>query len=209
MILSDKDIKARLAKGELVVEPMEDHQLGPASVDVRLGSRLRVFKLTDHAIIDPKNYCDALKAERVLESGGKVEEHEYTTLYEMKKPFVIHPHDFVLGSTLERVKLPDDLGARLDGRSSLGRMGLIMHATAGWIDPGFEGHITLEITNLGKLPVKLYIGMRIGQLLFYKLSSPSQVPYDKRKQSKYCSEKGATESKLGQDVEFAEGEQLT
>ncbi|MEW5955300.1 MAG: dCTP deaminase [Candidatus Micrarchaeota archaeon] len=204
MILSDRDIKARLAKGDLIVEPLEDHQLGPSSLDVRLGPRLRVFKLSDHAMIDPQNYSDPLKTERVLESGGRVEEHEYTTLFEMRKPFVVHPHDFVLGSTLEKVRLPNDLGARLDGRSSLGRMGLLMHATAGWIDPGFDGHITLEITNLGKLPVKLYIGMRIGQLLFYQLSSPAEVPYNERKQSKYRGEKGATESKLGQDVEFAD-----
>lgn len=206
MILSDRDIKARIAKGDLLVEPMEEHQVGPSSLDVRLGNRLRVFKLTDHAVIDPLNYSDPLKAERTNESGTKVEVHEYTDLYTMAKPFIIHPHDFVLGSSMEKIRLPADLAARLDGRSSLARIGLITHSTAGWIDPGFEGHVTLEMTNIGKIPVKLYPGMRVGQLIFYQLSSPAEVPYNMRQQSKYRKEKGATESRLNEDHEFAGNE---
>jgi len=202
-ILSDRDLKERLEKGDLIIEPLEKNQIGPASVDVRLGNRIRIFKLTDHPLIDPTDYSDPVRGMRKLDSGGKVVMHEYTDLYVVNKPFVLHPHDFVLCSALERIELPTDLAARLDGRSSLGRIGLIVHATAGWIDPGFKGNITLEVTNIGKLPVKLYPGMRAGQLIFYQLSSPAQVPYDKRAVSKYSQEKGATESKIGEDEEFS------
>ena len=206
-ILSDRDIKARLKKGDLVVEPLEnmDTQIGPASLDLRLGDRIRVFKYSDHSLIDPQNFDDKLKYETVTKQGVKVFQHEYTDLYEGSKPFIIHPHDFILGSTLEKIRIPYDIGAKLEGRSSLGRFGLMVHSTAGWIDPGFEGHITLEITNIGKVPVKVYPGMRVAQLVFEMLSSPSEIPYDKRKQSKYRREKGATESRIGQDAEFVNG----
>lgn len=202
MILSDGDIKKRIANKDLEIDNYDEKMISPASLDVRLGSRLRVFKQNDHHIIDPVNYKDVLKSERTTESGVKVEDYEYTTVYDMTKPFVIHPYDFVLGSTLENFKLPNDLAARLDGRSSLGRLGLITHATAGWIDPGFHGNITLEITNFGKLPIMLHIGMRIGQLIFYQLSSPAEIPYNLRKLSKYHDQKGATQSKLNEDFEF-------
>ncbi len=209
VILSDRDIKARLKKGDLKVEPIEnlDTQVGPASLDLRLGDRIRVFKYSDHSVIDPMNFDDKLKYTQETRQGVRIEQHEYTDLYIGTKPFIIHPHDFILGSTLEKIRLPYDLGAKLEGRSSLGRLGLVVHSTAGWVDPGFEGHITLEITNIGKVPVKVYPGMRVAQLVFEILSSPSEIPYDKRKQSKYKSELGATESRIGQDAEFSDGAQ--
>ena len=207
MILSNVDIQERLKKGDLKVEPIEPHQVGPCSVDVRLGNVVRSFKLTDHTVIDPKTYDDPKRGERLLSGGGKVEIHEYTDAFHMTKPFVLHPRDFVLGGTHEWIEVPDDLGCRIEGRSSLGRIGVIVHATAGWVDPGFKGTLTLEITNIGKVPVRLYPGMRIGQLLFYKLLSPSTNPYHSREHSKYTLQTAATESRLGQDKEFKDWNQ--
>ena len=205
MILSDKDVRERLKRGDLKIEPLEDHQIGPASVDIKLGSAFRVFKLSDHTVIDPLNYQDDFKKEVSLGSGVTMKRHEYTDLYEgfsKEKPFVLHPHDFVLGSSIERFEFPDDLGGKLEGRSSLGRIGLVIHSTAGWFDPGFQGTCTLEITNIGKIPIKLYPGMRVGQMVFEQMTSKSENPYNLRDQSKYSGQMEPTESRIGKDLEF-------
>ncbi len=200
-ILSDRDIKERIKEGSIVIEPLDlDEQLGPSSLDLRLGNKFRVFKHAHVDIIDPKNYDDSLLREYVLQRGKvKVQEYTYTTLYISDEPFIIHPGEFVLASTLERVKIPYDITARLEGRSSLGRLGLLVHVTAGYIDPGFEGNITLELGNVGKLPLKLYPGMRICQLVFESMTSPTTMPYNKREKSKYKDEKGATSSRISKD----------
>ncbi|NPA38520.1 MAG: dCTP deaminase [Candidatus Nanohaloarchaeota archaeon] len=201
-ILSDKDIKERIKKGEIVIEPLEnlEKSLGPSSLDLRLGNKFRVFKHAHVDIIDPKNYHDELIREYEIKNGRiKIKEHTYTTLYISDEPFIIHPGEFILASTYEKVKIPADITARLEGRSSLGRLGLLVHVTAGYIDPGFEGHITLELGNVGKLPLKLYPGMRVCQLVFEEMTSPSETPYNKRKNSKYLGENGATSSRIKLD----------
>jgi len=207
-ILSDRDVRERLAKGDFIIEPLEQHQIGPCSVDLRLGNRFRVFATSDKTVIDPLDYDDKFIRERIDSKGAKVEEHEYSTVYEVSKPFVLHPGDFVLASILERVKLPPDLAGKMEGRSSLGRIGLVVHVTAGWVDAGYDGHLTLELTNVGKLPIKLYPGMRIAQLVVEELKSPSENHYGVREQSKYSGEIGATQSKLNLDKEFRPKESL-
>ncbi|HLD80567.1 MAG TPA: dCTP deaminase [archaeon] len=166
-VLTDFDIKARLAKGDLKVEPLEDldMQVRPCSVDVRLANEFRVFKHSKKAVIDPIKDHESL--------------NDYTELIVLddSTPFIIHPGEFVLGRTVEKVTIPNDLVARLEGRSSLGRLAIIIHSTAGYIDSGFEGTITLEIVNLGKMPVALYPKQRIGQLAFETTVSPAEKPY--------------------------------
>lgn len=200
-ILSDKDIKERLNK-DLIIQPINlSEQLSPASIDLRLGNRFRIFKLSDHALIDIKEYKDN-KLREYTTNNGKVIDYEYTTLYESDKPFIIHPGEFVLASIKEYIEIPYDLIGRIDGRSSLGRLGLIVHATAGYIDPGFKGHITLELSNIGMLPIKLYPSMRIARLVFEEMKSIPDITYDKRPSSKYSGEDGATPSRL--DLETKE-----
>ncbi len=188
MILSDKDIKKFLKEGKLVIEPLLDPetQIQPSSVDLRLSSEFRIFKSRVGGAIDPKKDNPEEFTERVLLKEGE--------------SFVLHPGEFVLGATVERVELPDDLVGRVEGRSSWGRLAILVHATAGYIDPGFKGHITLELTNVGKLPVILYPGMRICQISFEMLFSPAERPYghEKRK-SKYQEQKGTTPSKVHLD----------
>jgi len=185
MILPDHEIRKLLKEGKLVIEPLDDPetQIQPACVDLRLGSEFRVFKYTSEAFIDsrdPKEYTQS----HVSAEG---------------KPFILHPKEFILGITKESVKIPDNLAAYVDGRSSLGRLGITAHITSGWIDPGFCGKLVLEISNLGKMPVTLYPGMRICKLLLFKLSSPCETPYDKRKGAKYCNQKTVSESKMHSD----------
>ena len=203
MIFSDHDFKERLNKKDLIIKPINlENQLGPSSVDLRLGNRFRQFKMSDHAFIDPKDYDDKIIREWTTEEGTKVIECKYSRLYEEEKPFIIHPGDFVLAAIKEYVEIPNDLIGHLEGRSSLGRMGLMVHSTAGYIDPGFKGHITLELANVGKLPIKLYPGMRVCQIVIQKMLSPCDVPYGVRPGSKYLNEKGATQSRI--DVDFKE-----
>ncbi len=156
MILSDKDIKEALKKGQISIEPLLDAelQIQPSSVDLRLGNEFRLFKYVEMPFIDPRNKANT--------------SFEITELRSIKdgERFIVHPGDFLLGTTLEYIKVPADMVARLEGRSSMGRLGLIIHSTAGYIDPGFEGKITLEISNLGKMPVALYAKMRICQIVF-------------------------------------------
>ncbi len=181
MLLSDRDIRAEVTAGRLGVEPFDESMVQPSSVDVRLDSLFRVFVNSKYTHIDPKQQQDDL-----------------TTLVEPgeDEPFVLHPGEFVLGSTLEAITLPDDLAGRLEGKSSLGRLGLLTHSTAGFIDPGFSGHITLELSNVANLPITLWPGMKIGQLCLFRLSSPAERPYGSSTLgSKYQGQRGPTPSK--------------
>ncbi|WP_020106181.1 dCTP deaminase [Nocardia sp. 348MFTsu5.1] len=181
MLLSDRDIRAQIADGRLAIEPYDPELVQPSSIDVRLDGLFRVFNNTRYTHIDPAQRQD-----------------ELTTLVERTEgePFVLHPGEFVLGSTLEVCTLPDDLAGRLEGKSSLGRLGLLTHSTAGFIDPGFTGHITLELSNVANLPITLWPGMKIGQLCVIKLSSPAEAPYGSAAAgSKYQGQRGPTPSK--------------
>ncbi|WP_278313744.1 dCTP deaminase [Lolliginicoccus levis] len=181
MLLSDRDIRAEIGAGRLGLEPFDDVLVQPSSVDVRLDNMFRVFNNTRYTHIDPK-----------------LQQDELTSLVEAPEgePFVLHPGEFVLGSTLEVCSLPDDLAGRLEGKSSLGRLGLLTHSTAGFIDPGFSGHITLELSNVANLPITLWPGMKIGQLCLIRLSSPAEFPYGSaRTGSKYQGQRGPTPSR--------------
>lgn len=188
MILSDRDIRARLNRGDLVIEPLEDPelQIQPASVDLRLDSRFIVYKLPHVPVIDPRT-------PETMES--------YTSQLEMApgEPFVLHPGEFALGSTMERVRIPNDLVARVEGRSSFGRLAVVVHATAGFVDPGFEGQITLELSNLGRCAVLLYPGTRISQLVFETMTSPAERPYGAARGSKYQGQMGPVMSRVNKD----------
>jgi dCTP deaminase len=181
MLLSDRDILAEVEKERLGIAPWEPELLQPSSVDVRLDRFFRVFDNSRYTHIDPAQQQD-----------------ELTTLVEPNgdDPFVLHPGEFVLGSTLEIVTLPDDLAGRLEGKSSLGRLGLLTHSTAGFIDPGFTGHITLELSNVANLPITLWPGMKIGQLCLFRLSSPAEHPYGSAVYgSRYQGQRGPTPSR--------------
>ncbi len=184
MILSDRDIKKEIKNKRLTITPYNSNFVQPASYDVTLGSEVRVFKNTQKAYLDVKE-----------DASGFME----LIKIPKSKPLIVHPGEFMLGTTLERVSLPDDIVGQLNGRSSLGRLGLIIHATAGYVDPGFEGFLTLEMTNVSNIPIALYPGMRIGQIAFLKLSSPSEKPYGPAKGSKYKGQKGPTESRIWKD----------
>ncbi|WP_072689854.1 dCTP deaminase [Rhodococcus marinonascens] len=181
MLLSDRDLRAEISAGRLGIDPFDDSMVQPSSVDVRLDGLFRVFNNTRYTHIDPAQRQD-----------------ELTTLVEPDEgePFVLHPGEFVLGSTLEVCSLPDDLAGRLEGKSSLGRLGLLTHSTAGFIDPGFNGHITLELSNVANLPITLWPGMKIGQLCLLRLSSAAEHPYGSSAVgSKYQGQRGPTPSK--------------
>jgi len=181
MLLSDLDIAAEIDAGRVKVEPFEPKMIQPSSVDVRLDRFFRVFENHKYSVIDPSIEQSELTRE-VAVTGG---EH-----------FILHPGEFVLASTYEVITLPDDIAGRLEGKSSLGRLGLLTHSTAGFIDPGFSGHITLELSNVANLPVKLFPGMKIGQLCLIKLSSPAQHPYGSAVYgSRYQGQRGPTPSK--------------
>jgi dCTP deaminase len=181
VLLSDRDIRIELDKGRVVVEPYDDSMLQPSSIDFRLDKFFRVFENHRYPHIDPA--ADQSDLTRMVETEGE-------------EPFILHPGEFVLGSTLEVVTLPDDLAARVEGKSSLGRLGLLTHATAGFVDPGFSGHVTLELANVATLPIKLYPGMKIGQLCFFRLSSPAEHPYGSAKYgSRYQGQRGPTPSR--------------
>ena len=181
MLLSDRDIAAEIDAGRVKVEPFEPKMIQPSSVDVRLDRFFRVFENHKYSVIDPSIEQSELTRE-VAVTGG---EH-----------FILHPGEFVLASTYEVITLPDDIAGRLEGKSSLGRLGFLTHSTAGFIDPGFSGHITLELSNVANLPVKLFPGMKIGQLCLIKLSSPAQHPYGSAVYgSRYQGQRGPTPSK--------------
>ena len=181
MLLSDRDIRAELAAGRVKVEPFEEKMVQPSSVDVRLDRFFRVFENHKYESIDPS--IEQAELTREIAVGSD----EF---------FILHPGEFVLASTYEVITLPDDIAGRLEGKSSLGRLGLLTHSTAGFIDPGFSGHITLELSNVANLPVKLFPGMKIGQLCLIKLSSPAEHPYGSALYgSRYQGQRGPTASK--------------
>lgn len=163
MILSDGTLRRLLAEGSIVISPLEEVQIQPASVDVRLGSTFLVFRRHHVTDIDPHRMTEELMEPVTVEAG---------------RPFILHPGEFVLGTTLERLTLPDDIVARIEGKSSLGRLGLLIHATAGFVDPGWrDGQITLELSNVAPLPIRLWPGMRIAQFSFMRMDAPAQRPY--------------------------------
>ncbi|HRV68319.1 MAG TPA: dCTP deaminase [Marmoricola sp.] len=181
MLLSDRDILAEIEQQRIQVEPYDESMIQPSSIDFRLDRFFRVFENHKYPHIDPA--ADQSDLTRVVEPEGD-------------DAFILHPGEFVLGSTFEVVTLPDDLAARVEGKSSLGRLGLLTHATAGFVDPGFSGHVTLELANVATLPIKLYPGMKIGQLCFFRLSSPAIHPYGSAKYgSRYQGQRGPTPSK--------------
>jgi dCTP deaminase len=185
VLLSDRDIRAALDAGRVSLEPYDADMIQPSSVDVRLDRYFRVFENHRYPHIDPAE--DQPELTRAVEPDAD-------------EPFILHPGEFVLGSTYEVVTLPDDVAARLEGKSSLGRLGLLTHSTAGFIDPGFSGHVTLELSNVATLPIKLWPGMKIGQLCFFRLSSPSEHPYGSAKYgSRYQGQRGPTPSRSFQN----------
>ncbi|MCW2819366.1 MAG: deoxycytidine triphosphate deaminase [Marmoricola sp.] len=181
MLLSDRDIRAEIEANRIALEPYEPEMIQPSSIDFRLDRYFRVFENHRYPHIDPAE--DQSDLTRVVEAAGD-------------EPFILHPGEFVLGSTYEVVSLPDDVAARVEGKSSLGRLGLLTHATAGFVDPGFSGHVTLELANVATLPIKLYPGMKIGQLCFFRLTSPAEHPYGSEKYgSRYQGQRGPTPSR--------------
>ena len=180
MLLSDRDIRAEIDGGRVVLDPWDPAMVQPSSIDVRMDKWFRLFDNHKYPVIDPA-----------------ADQPDLTRLIEVDpvEGFVLHPGEFVLGSTLETVTLPDDLAARVEGKSSLGRLGLLTHATAGFVDPGFAGHVTLELSNVATLPIRLWPGMKVGQLCFFRLTSPAEHPYGSAAYgSHYQGQRGPTAS---------------
>lgn len=189
MVLSDRTIRRLIEQQRIVIDPFDDSLVQPSSVDVRVDRLFRVFHNGRYPFIDVKQEMEGL-----------------TELVEIEddRPFILHPGEFVLGSTLERIAIPDDLVARLEGKSSLGRLGLLIHSTAGFIDPGWDGHVTLELSNVANLPITIYYGMKIGQLSFVQMTEPAETPYGADALgSKYRGQTGPTPSRYWQN--FAPG----
>lgn len=181
VLLSDRDIRTEIESGRVVLEPYHPAMIQPSSIDVRLDRYFRLFDNHKYPVIDPAE-----------------DQPDLTRLVQVDpgEAFVLHPGEFVLGSTFEAVTLPDDVAARLEGKSSLGRLGLLTHSTAGFIDPGFTGHVTLELSNVATLPIKLWPGMKIGQLCFFRLSSAAEHPYGSSVYgSRYQGQRGPTASR--------------
>ena len=185
MLLSDRDIRLEVESGRIGLSPWDAQMVQPSSVDVRLDRYFRLFDNHKYPFIDPAQDQPALP--RLIE-------------VDPTEPFVLHPGEFALGSTFEQVSLPDDVAARLEGKSSLGRLGLLTHSTAGFIDPGFSGHVTLELSNVATLPITLWPGMKIGQLCFFRLSSPAENPYGSGPYgNRYQGQRGPTASRSAQN----------
>jgi len=187
VVLSDRTISRLLEEGRIEIDPYDASLLQPSSVDVRVDRFFRVFHNNRYPYIDVKQ-----------------PQEELTELVEVddETPFVLHPGEFVLGSTLERIRLPDDLVARLEGKSSLGRLGLLIHSTAGFIDPGWDGHVTLELSNVANLPITIYHAMKIGQVSFMQMTEPAETPYGAASiGSKYKGQRGPTASRYWQNFE--------
>ncbi len=185
MLLSDRDIRGELSAGRIELDPFAVGMIQPSSVDVRLDRYFRLFDNHKYPYIDPAE-----------------DQPDLTRLVEVERgqPLILHPGEFVLGSTFERVSLPDDVAARLEGKSSLGRLGLLTHSTAGFIDPGFSGHVTLELSNVATLPIKLWPGMKIGQLCFFRLTSAAEHSYGSSEYgSRYQDQRGPTASRSSRD----------
>lgn len=184
MLLSDRDIRKEIDANRVGLDPYDPSMVQPSSIDVRLDRYFRLFDNHRYPVIDPAK-----------------DQPELTRLVDVPsdEPFVLHPGEFALGSTYESVSLPDDVAARLEGKSSLGRLGLLTHSTAGFIDPGFSGHVTLELSNVATLPIMLWPGMKIGQMCFFRLSSPAEHPYGSAEYgSRYQGQRGPTASRSWQ-----------
>jgi dCTP deaminase len=189
-VLSDRTIKEQLVAGRIRIEPLDEGAIQPASVDLRLDRQFRIFKVTTRPYVDVREALDELT--------------ELVTL-EDEEPFILQPGAFCLATTLETVTLPDDLVARVDGRSSLGRLGLLVHATAGYVDPGWTGKLTLELSNQSQMPIALYYGMRVSQISFFTLSTPVERPYGSPGLgSKYQGQTGPTPSRIAEDFPQAD-----
>jgi dCTP deaminase len=188
-VLSDRDIRAALQSGRVRIDPYDPSCLQPSSVDLHLDRDFRVFRNSRYPFIDVRQpQPDLTELEAIADD----------------EPFILHPGEFVLGQTLEWVELPDDLVSRLEGKSSLGRLGLLIHSTAGYVDPGWKGNLTLELSNVANLPIALYFGMKIGQISFFKMSSPVERPYgSKELGSKYQGQSRPTASEYYRDFEPA------
>jgi dCTP deaminase len=186
MILPDHEIKKLIKEGEIGIEPLDDpeNQIQPAWVDLRLGKEFVVFKVTATPYIDPRS---------------ETENYTENVTLEDDKPFIVHPGEFVLGKVMEYIKLPDNLVGSVDGRSSLGRLGRVVHTTSSSVNPGWEGHLVLEMANVGKMPVALYPGMRVCKIAFHKMTSSAEVPYNMRKSSKYNLQKDIIKSRMHED----------
>ena len=191
MVLSDRTIKEELAKGRIVVDPLGDGCVQPASVDVHLDKQILVFNNSRRPFIDIREDMSDLTEMVEVEND---------------RPFMLHPGEFVLGSTLERIELPDDLVARLEGKSSLGRLGLLIHSTAGYVDPGWKGHLTLELSNVSNLPITLYHKMKIGQISYLRLTTPADNLYGSQAlRSKYQGQSSPTASRVYKDYNGVSG----
>jgi len=189
VILSDRSIREALEAGTIVIDPLLEGGIQPSSVDLRIDRYFRVFRNDTTPYIDPKQPQEDLTELVEVEDG---------------KAFILHPGEFVLASTLERVELPDDVAGRLEGKSSLGRLGLLAHSTAGFVDSGFEGHLTLELSNVSNLPIAIYPGMRIGQISFLQMTTAAEAPYGSdAARSKYQGQKGPTPSRYYRNFEDA------
>lgn len=185
MILSDRSIKEEIKKGRVVITPYDPKSVEPSSYDVRLDNKFLIFKHSSHAFIDVRKKMNGLM--------------EMVTIKD-DEPFILHPGEFILGSTFERIKLPNNIVARIEGKSSLGRLGILIHSTAGYVDPGWDGNLTLELSNVAKLPITLYYKMKIGQISFARMTTPVDKPYgSKGLKSKYHGDKGPSPSRFYQD----------
>jgi dCTP deaminase len=182
MILSDRTIREQIDAGRIVIDPFDPACVQPSSVDLHVDAEFRVFRNNRYPFIDVK------------------QEQDLTELVEVKpdEAFILHPGEFVLGSTLERVAIPDDLVARLEGKSSLGRLGLLIHSTAGYVDPGWDGYLTLELSNVANRPITIYPGMKIGQISFFQLTTPADTPYGSAG-NKYQGQRGPTASRIHEE----------
>ena len=191
MILSDRSIIEAIKGGRIEIDPFDEACVQPSSIDLHVDRKFRTFHNARYPFIDVKK-----------------EMPELTELVEVEgaNPFILHPGEFVLGSTLERVRLPDDLVARLEGKSSLGRLGLLIHSTAGYVDPGWDGYLTLELSNVANLPITIYAGMKIGQISFFRLTTAAEHPYGSRDRgSKYQGQRGPTASRFFEEFGGEDG----
>jgi len=187
VVLSDRDIRAAIASGRIGIDPFDPAGVQPASIDIRLDRYFRVFRSSRHAYIDLARPLDDIT--------------ELVEVAEDEK-FILHPGEFVLGSTRERIRLSDDVVSRVEGKSSLGRLGLLIHSTAGFIDPGWDGHVTLELSNVANLPITIYFGMKIGQVSFVQMTEPAETPYGAGSLgSKYQGQQGPTPSRYWKNFE--------
>ena len=191
MVLSDRTIRAEIESGRIEIDPYDDKRVQPSSVDLRVDRKFRVFHNARHPYIDVRQPMEDLT--ELVEAEGD-------------RPFILHPGEFVLGQTLEKVTLPDDLVARLEGKSSLGRLGLLIHSTAGFVDSGFSGNLTLELSNVANLPITIYYGMPIGQISFMRMDGPVESPYGSRvTDSKYQGQSEPTPSRFYKNFEQETG----